>query len=97
MNFNRLLPLIIPLLTLILFEIFFFNPKMIYVVLVLINLVIFFAIWQFSKIGFAIKKLSNEANNISKDWRLCLSGMILPSMMSTAIVVYTILKDNSQL
>ncbi len=79
MHFNRLLPLIIPLLTLILFEVFFFNPKMIYVVLALVNLLIFFAVWQFSK-----------ASNVNKDWS-CFSGIILPSLMSTAVLVYTIL------
>ncbi|MEA3463876.1 MAG: hypothetical protein U9R14_02275, partial [Patescibacteria group bacterium] len=61
---------------------------------VLVNLAIFFTIWQFSKTGLAVKKLSNKTDNINKDWRLCLSGMILPSMMSTAVAVYTILLSN---
>ncbi|MCK4554024.1 hypothetical protein KAU19_03605 [Candidatus Parcubacteria bacterium] len=82
MHLNRLLPLLTPLLTLILFEIFFFNPKMIYVVLVLVNLLIFFAVWQFSR-----------ASNANKDWS-CFSGIIFPSLISTAVVVYTILLSN---
>ncbi|MCK4554591.1 hypothetical protein KAU19_06575 [Candidatus Parcubacteria bacterium] len=80
MHFNRLLPLIIPLLTLILFEIFFFNPKMIYVVLVLVNLLIFFAVWQFAKYS-----------DTNKDWW---NFLILPALMSTAVMVYTILLSN---
>ncbi len=80
MHLNRLLPLIIPLLTLILFEVFFFNPKMIYVVLALVNLLIFFAVWQFSR-----------ASDTGKDWW---NFLILPSMMFTAVAVYTILLSN---
>jgi len=82
-SFNRFLPLIVPLLTLVLLEIFFFNPKMIYVVLVLVNLLIFFAVWQFSK-----------ASDISKDRWSRFSLMILPCMMSTSVAVYIILLSN---
>ncbi len=80
MHLNRFLPLLIPLFTLILFEIFFFNPKMIYVVLVLVNLLIFFAVWQFIK-----------DSDMNKDWW---NFLILPSMMSTVVVIYTILLSN---
>jgi len=80
MRHNRFLPLIVPLLTLILFEIFFFFPKMIYVVLVLVTLVIFSAVWQFYR-----------ASEINKEWWSRLGGIILPVLMSIAVVAYTTL------
>lgn len=75
--FNRILPLVIPLLTLILFEVFFFNPPMIYVVVVLIILFIFFAIWQFSR-----------DSDAGKDWW---NFLILPSLLTISVIAYSTL------
>lgn len=77
MKYNRLLPLLTPLITLIFLEIFYKNPKLIYVVLVLINLSIFFTLRQFCKAG-----------EIEKNWR---DFYILPGLMSAAVVFYSIL------
>ena len=80
MSINRLLPVIIPFFVLILLEIFFFNPKMVYVILVLVNLLIFFPVWKFTK-----------ASKVDKKWW---NFLILPNMMSIAIIMYVILLSN---
>ncbi len=80
MKYNRLLPLLIPILILILFEVFFFYPGMFYVSLVLANLLIFFAITQFSK-----------ASNADKErWNY----LILPVCLVTSLAVYSTLLTN---
>lgn len=77
MKYNRFLPLLVPLLILFLLELFFFFPAMIYVSLVLINLLIFFALWQFTK-----------ESTIDKKWW---NFLILPAVFSTAVVAYSTL------
>lgn len=77
---NRLLPIAIPLIIFFLLEIFFYYPKMIYVVLVFINLFLFFAFWQFSK-----------ASTIDKKWW---NFYILPSIMSSLVIVYSVFLTN---
>lgn len=80
MHINRLLPVVTPFFAFILLEVFFFNPKMAYVVLVLINLLIFFSAWRFAK-----------ASEDEKQWW---NFAILPSMMSTAVIAYAVLLSN---
>lgn len=83
MGYNRLFPLAIPLLTLLLSELFFFNPKMIYVILVLINSLIFFALWQFSK-----------TSTVDKKWW---NFFILPSVTSSLVIIYSIFLTNKMI
>ena len=80
MKYNRLLPLLIPFIILILFEIFFLSPKMIYVSLVLANLLIFFSVSQFTR-----------ASDVSKRWW---NFLILPALFSTGLAAYSILLAN---
>lgn len=80
MKYNRLLPLLIPLIVFVFLEIFFSYPKMIYVFLVLINLTIFFALWQLAK-----------ASNINKQWW---NFLILPALMSSMVMAYSIFLNN---
>jgi len=80
MRINRWLPLIIPLIILILFQLYFIFPKIIYIVLILMNLAIFFTTWQFSK-----------ASQVDKKWW---NFFILPSVMSSMILIYTLFLDN---
>lgn len=75
-----MLPLLIPLIVLMFFEVFFFYPKMIYAVLVLVNLLICFTVWRFSR-----------ASDVDKRWW---NFFILPGLMSTSIMVYTVLLAN---
>jgi hypothetical protein len=77
MKYNRLLPLLIPFLVLLLFEVFFFIPRMIYVCLVLANLLIFFAVNQFIRAG-----------DIVRSWW---NFFILPAFFATSLAVYSIL------
>ena len=83
MKYNRLLPLLIPLINLILFEVFLYNPKMIYVSLVIANLLLFFAINQFTKSS----KISNEWWNF----------LILPTLFITSLSAYSVLAINKYL
>ncbi|MBU4454984.1 hypothetical protein KJ586_00515 [Patescibacteria group bacterium] len=80
MKYNRLLPLLIPLIVLMFFEVFFFYPKMIYAVLILVNLFIFFTVWRFSR-----------ASDVDKSWW---NFFILPCLMSASIIAYTVLLAN---
>ncbi|RLC36269.1 hypothetical protein DRH27_05465 [Candidatus Falkowbacteria bacterium] len=48
MKYNRFLPLIVPLLTWLFLEAFFFNPKLLYIIFVLIFLLFFFTTRQFT-------------------------------------------------
>lgn len=77
MKYNRLLPLLIPFIILLLFELFFFSPKMIYVSLVLANLLIFFSVSQFTK-----------ASETSADWW---NFLIIPSLFLTSLTIYSVL------
>ena len=74
MKVNRFLPLVIPVLIFLLQQLYFFSPKFIYLVLVLINILLFFALWQFS-----------QASQVDKKWW---NFLIQPSLLTTAVVVY---------
>ncbi|MBI4779315.1 hypothetical protein HY797_02595 [Candidatus Falkowbacteria bacterium] len=76
MKLNRLFPLLIPLAVYILDQIYFFYPKLIYVAAVLINLLIFFAVWQFCR-----------SSQVDKEWW---NYLILPAIMSTAVMAYSV-------
>jgi len=76
MKLNRLLPLFIPLAIYALDEMYFFYPKLIYVAVVLISLLIFFAVWQFC-----------SASQIDKQWW---NYLILPAVMSTVVIAYSV-------
>ncbi|MDP2737089.1 MAG: hypothetical protein Q8O59_04935 [bacterium] len=76
MKLNRLLPLLIPLVIYALDEMYFFYPKLIYVAAVLINLLIFFVVWQFCR-----------ASQVDKQWW---NYLILPAVMSTAVMTYSV-------
>jgi len=76
MKLNRFLPLLTPLVVYVLNEVYFFHPKLIYVAVVLINLLIFFTFWQFCAVS-----------QIDKRWW---NYLILPAIMSTIVIVYSI-------
>lgn len=80
MKYNHFLPLLTSLVVFILLEIFFSYPKIIYIILVLINFVIFFALWQMAK-----------ASKIDKRWW---NFLILPALMSSAVIAYSIFLNN---
>jgi len=73
---NRFLPLLIPLAIYALDEMYFFYPKLIYLAAVLINLLIFFVVWQ-----FCAKSL------VDSEWW---NYLILPAVMSTAVMAYSV-------
>ena len=76
MKLNRLLPLFIPLVIYTLDEMYFFYPKLIYAAAILINLLIFFAVWQFCAVS-----------QVDKQWW---NYLILPAVMSAAVVAYSV-------
>ena len=76
MKLNRLLPLIIPALVFLLEEMYYLSPKLIYVAAVLVNLLIFFTVWQFS-----------QTSEIDKRWW---NYLILPAVMSVALMSYSV-------
>lgn len=75
MRYNRILPLLIPVLVLFFLEFFFINPKMIYVMTVLIVLSIFFVTRQFAR-----------HSDVSNDWW---NFMILPTVFSLSLITYS--------
>jgi hypothetical protein len=75
MLFLRLLPLFVPFLVWVFDEIYFFFPKLFFVVLVFIVLTLFFAVWRLS-----------VASTMSKDWW---NYLILPVIFSIAIPAYS--------
>lgn len=77
MRHKHLLPLLIPLFVLIFLEWYFFSHKMIYVCLVLINLAIFFATWQFAK-----------NSTVDTGWW---NFMVLPGIFSISVGFYSVL------
>lgn len=82
MLYNRLMPLIIPLLVLLFEEIYFFYPKFIYSSAVLSVMAIFFCLWQFGR-----------ASAVDKRWW---NYLILPGLMTAGIMAYTVfLSDKS--
>ena len=80
MKFNRFFPLLVPLSIFFLQEIYFFSPKLIYLVSVLAGLLIFFAIWQFS-----------QASKTDNRWW---NYLILPAVMSAAVMGYSVFLSN---
>jgi len=77
---HRLLPLLIPLLVFLLQEIYFFRPRLVYVTAILAVLLIFFAVWQFGR-----------ASKIDSQWW---NYLILPAIMSMAIMAYSVFLSN---
>ena len=73
---NRLLPLLIPLLVILLQEMYFFYPRLIYLTAVLAILLIFFAVWQFG-----------GASKIDSQWW---NYLILPAIMTLAVMAYSV-------
>lgn len=80
MKYNRLLPLIIPLFVLILLELFYFVPKMIYISVLIICLLLFFTTRQFTK----------ESKTQEKWWNF----FILPALFNISLTVFSILIPN---
>lgn len=76
MKSNRFLPLLIPLLVFLFEEIYFFYPKLIYLMAVLVILSIFFVVWQFSR-----------ASKVDKAWW---NYLILPAFMSSLVMAYSV-------
>jgi hypothetical protein len=76
MKFNRFLPLLIPLLVFLFEEIYFFSPKFVYVIMILVGLSVFFVIWQFSR-----------WSQVDKQWW---NYLILPIAMSSAVISYSV-------
>ncbi len=81
MKHNRVLPLLTPFIVFTLFELFFFNPKIVYVALVFANLLIFFTITRFTK-----------ESDASKDWW---NFLILPALFTTGLAAYSVLFANN--
>ncbi len=76
MFYKRLLPLFIPLLIWVLVQIFYFNPKLVYVVLVLSNMALFYVLWQFTR-----------SSNIDHKWW---NYLILPSFLLSFAVLFSL-------
>ena len=76
MTLNRLLPLLAPLTSYALDEMYFFYPKLIYLAVIFINLLIFFTVWRFG-----------AASQVDREWW---NYLILPAVMSTAIIAYSV-------
>lgn len=60
MNYNKFLPVIVPIITLFLLELFYFKPRLIYVALVLLILLYFFTFRQFIIASKKNEKLLNH-------------------------------------
>ena len=80
MKYNRFLPLAIPLIVFLLSEIFFYKPKLIFVIIVLIFIIFLFTIRQFI--------LANKSNQ--KFWNL----LILPFCFSISLIIFTTIIPN---
>jgi len=76
MKLTRLLPLLIPVAVFALDEIYFFNPKLIFLSAVLIVLLLFFTLWQFSRLS-----------TVDKQWW---NYLILPALVSCAVIAYSV-------
>lgn len=83
MKYNRFLPLFIPLLVFLFEEIYFFSPKLIYLMAVLVILSIFFVVWQFSR-----------ASKIDKRWW---NYLILPAILSSSVMAYSVFISNKSI
>ncbi|MBI4812439.1 hypothetical protein HY798_03315 [Candidatus Falkowbacteria bacterium] len=80
MLYLRLLVLIVPFIVFLLFEWFFFYPKMIYVALALANLSIFFTAWQFARTSLVDKKWWNF--------------FLLPAIFITSLAAYSLISSS---
>ena len=80
MKYNYLLPLLTPLIVFILLETFSSYPKLIYIILILINSIIFFTLWQLTR-----------ASKTDKQWW---NFLILPALMSSMVIAYSIFLNN---
>lgn len=70
------MPLLVPLLIWLFLQIFYFNPRLIYVVLVLSNIFLFYACWQLSR-----------ASKIDRRWW---DYLILPGLLSSFTILFSI-------
>ena len=84
MRYNRLLPIIAPLFVLVNEEIFFYFPKMIYVIAVLNTLIYFFVIRQFIR---ASKRKENWLNFLILPVLFLIGSMFFSSMVSSKWLV----------
>lgn len=80
MKHTRLLPLIVPVLSLIFLEIFFFFPKTVYIMTFLIIVSLFYAAFNFC-----------QKSDIDKKWW---NFLALPAVLSIAVIAYSILLYN---
>lgn len=76
MKYNKLLPLLIPVLSFVLLEVFYFKPKFIYAIAVILNLSVIYAIRRFSKAG-----------GIDKRW---FNFIIFPCSLLLSSIFYTV-------
>lgn len=83
MKLNRLLPLLAPLAVYALAETYFFYPKLIYAAAVLMNLLIFFAVWRLG-----------TASQVDRQWW---NYLILPAVLATAVTAYSVFLNSRPL
>ena len=78
MKYNRYLPVLIPLLIWLGTQFFLSYPAMLYVVMVVSVILLFFALWQFTR-----------ASSVDKAWW---NFFILPTLMVLSVIVYSSLQ-----
>lgn len=76
MKLRRFLPLLAPLLIFFFEQIYFFSPKLIYAMAILIILLIFFTVWQLSRLS-----------QVDSRWW---NYLILPALASCAVLAYSV-------
>lgn len=81
MKYNRYLPLFIPLMIWILFQVVLYYPTLIYVVMSFSLLLVFFSMWQFTR-----------ASQIDKAWW---NFLILPAMFTLVVLIYATLQNKN--
>ena len=92
MRYNRLLPIIIPLFILCNSEVFFYFPKMIYVIAVLNTLIYFFVIRQFIR---ASKRKESWVNFLILPVLFLIGSMFFSSMVSNKWLVQLLFVINA--
>jgi len=92
MKYNRFLPLIVPLITLIFLETFFFNPKLLYIIFVLIFLLFFFTARQFT---LASKRGGKWWNYIILPFSFFSSLTIFSTMIPSKLLVQILFLINT--
>lgn len=80
MKYNRYLPLFVPLAVWAAFQGFLFYPASVYVLLVLVNLLLFFTFYQFTR-----------ASSTGEKWW---NFYILPALLSLSIAAYSVILKN---